>query len=444
MNLLKLFAVVRKELLLLWRDRAGLALLFVMPALLVVIITLVQENVLKVMGESSITILIVDEDDSAAAEEIKTQLADLGNVSLIEEINGNRLTKERAVDLISRGKYQFGVVLPEGLAESINKNAVKVVENILNPDSTAAIDGNDRTKEIELFFDPAVRGGFRKAVLTSLNRVLFTLEIKERLSILAKRIPERISSSAPPSLSLMAPEISSAQLPDFDFQNISEPTFKVEEKFAARSGYEKLPTSVQQNVPAWSLFGIFFIAVPLAGSLLHERDGGTLTRLRSMPVSLSTLIGGKIVAYQMVCFGQFFLIAAIGKYLMPALGTPAFEPGGQYGAMALLVFASSLAAAGYGVLLGSVSRTFEQASMFGPISVVAAAAIGGVMVPVFAMPEFMRKISIVSPLNWGLEGFMDIFVRGGSLADVLPEASLFLAFFMITAAVSLAFLQRKT
>ena len=67
-------------------------------------------------------------------------------------------------------------------------------------------------------------------------------------------------------------------------------------------------------------------------------------------------------------------------------------------------------------------------SMFGAISVVAASAIGGVMVPVYAMPEMMQKISVISPIGWGLGGFLDIFVRGGNVASVAGDVLMLLTF----------------
>ncbi len=101
----KLIAVIYKELLLLWRDKAGLLVLFVMPAFLVVIITLVQENVLKVMGEGNINILFIDKDKDDTGSAIKEQLNGLTNVTLVEGIDGVQLTRQNALDLISSGKY---------------------------------------------------------------------------------------------------------------------------------------------------------------------------------------------------------------------------------------------------------------------------------------------------------------------------------------------------
>ena len=40
-------------------------------------------------------------------------------------------------------------------------------------------------------------------------------------------------------------------------------------------------------------------------------------------------------------------------------------------------------------------------------------AMGRIWVPSYVMPEVMRNISAFSPLNWSLEGFYKLFLRGG-------------------------------
>jgi len=59
------------------------------------------------------------------------------------------------------------------------------------------------------------------------------------------------------------------------------------------------------------------------------------------------------------------------------MGLPAFSMGNQLPAVVLIVLATAMAAIGYGILLGSVVRTFEQAIVLGPTSIVIAAALGG-------------------------------------------------------------------
>ena len=82
-------------------------------------------------------------------------------------------------------------------------------------------------------------------------------------------------------------------------------------------------------------------------------------------------------------------------------------------------------------MLGTIATTQEQAASFGSVSVVILAALGGIWVPVFMMPSIMQMLSRISPLNWGLEGFYDVFLRGGGMTEVLPYVALLLGFFVI-------------
>jgi ABC-2 type transport system permease protein len=127
---------------------------------------------------------------------------------------------------------------------------------------------------------------------------------------------------------------------------------------------------------------------------------------------------------------------AAGSFLLPLLGTSGLEIGSSLGAIVFIALAASLAATGYGLLIGTLAKTYEQASMFGAVSIVIAAALGGIMIPVYVMPRYMQEFSTYSPLAWGLTAFQDIFVRGGSLRTVLPEVSYLLLFFMVSITIS--------
>ena len=67
--------------------------------------------------------------------------------------------------------------------------------------------------------------------------------------------------------------------------------------------------------------------------------------------------------------------------------------------------------------------------MFGAVSVVIAAAMGGIMMPLYVMPRLMQQASILSPLNWGLEAFQTLLVRSGTLADIAPQVVALLTLF---------------
>jgi ABC-type multidrug transport system permease subunit len=91
----------------------------------------------------------------------------------------------------------------------------------------------------------------------------------------------------------------------------------------------------------------------------------------------------------------------------------------------------------------TAARSYEQASMFGAVSVVLAAALGGVMVPVYVMPRPMQAISAFSPLAWGLDGFLEIFVRGGGVGDIVSNVLSLLAFFVFSLATAWVLFRRN-
>jgi ABC-2 type transport system permease protein len=423
----KLFATIAKDLLLLWRDRAGLLVLFVMPAVLVVIITLVQDNVYKLMGETAARVVLVDQDRGELGRQIAVRLR---RVELIDKINGAEIVAEQAVALVAAGDYQACIIIRTGTTARLLARAEAEVGSSLGADPVAS----GPEPELEMLFDPTVMGGFRAAMQNGLALVLLEFEVRTKLATLSRLLPEFLAGEMRKAAGDFAEYV---EVPALALTMSTEPLLKVRAGAAARAGgLVAAPTPVQHNVPAWALFGVFFIVVPMAGSLIKERQEETLARLLTMPVPYAVILAGKVIAYVLVCCGQFTLIFLLGRFVLPLFGVEAFRLGTGLGGGVLVVLAASLAATGYGIMLGTISRTYEQASMFGAISVVAASAIGGVMVPVYAMPAMMQKISVISPIGWGLEAFLDIFVRGGDLGAVLGELSLLLLFAVATVSVA--------
>ncbi|MCR6639305.1 MAG: ABC transporter permease [Sporocytophaga sp.] len=95
----------------------------------------------------------------------------------------------------------------------------------------------------------------------------------------------------------------------------------------------------------------------------------------------------------------------------------------------LAVVSIGMAATGLGVLLGTVFKTHQQSSTFAAVFIVILAAIGGIWIPVFVMPEILRKMSVMSPLGWSMETFNNIFLRGAGVQEILPEVTALTGFF---------------
>lgn len=445
--MLTIWATIIKELLELRRDRAGLLVLLVMPMALVLIVSLVQDNVMQATGEAPIRVLFVDKDRSFLGEAIAGQLKNGSGLDLTTQIKGEPVSEEGAKKAVVKGDFQFAIIIPAGTGAAFKENIRKRAK------STIVIKGKGVprvTKQsgagqagVTVFFDPAVQGAFRKAVTNALHSVVLGIEFQEQAAVLAETFPAELKKAMS---DIMKPFIGAAPspipTPDLSFKMDTAPVLKLTEEVAFNSRLLKRPTAAQQNVPAWALFGMFFIVVPLSGTLIRERQTGAMRRLMTMPVSPLTLLLGKLCAYVLVCLVQFALMLCVGCFVLPLLGTSGLILDHQLLTIAPIALAAALAATGYGIMVGSMAKSYEQASMFGAVSVVIAAALGGIMIPVYVMPRYMQDISYVSPLAWGLNAFQDVFVRGGNLGSVSREIFLLLIFFLVTISVSWLALRR--
>ena len=437
----RLLTSLLKEWRLLVRDRAGLLMLFLMPALLVIVVSVVQMNVLKTMGDDPVALLWVDRDRGEVPRMLREVLAAAEGITVLERIGERTLDEDRALALVAEGDFQACLVIPAGLSAAVQARAEAAARAMLAPAEEAS--EKERPLRIVIHFDPLAGGAYRAALGQSLRRLLAGIETRLKLAAFAEQLPERVAGALAEALGPQMAAGVRQKLAELPLQWEGRPLMALEESAARRGGFTRLPSAVQQNVPAWGLFGMFLIAVPLAGALVRERASGIMIRLQLLPVSFLTLLAGKLAAYGTVCLVQFGLMLLIGRFVMPLFGAAALVVGPAYGAVLAVLLCAALAATAFGLFLGAATRTYEQASMLGAVSVVIAAAIGGVMVPVFAMPPFMRTLSQLSPLAWGLNAFLDLFARGGRLADVWLEAALLLAFAVLMLLAAWSLMQRQ-
>jgi ABC-2 type transport system permease protein len=280
---------------------------------------------------------------------------------------------------------------------------------------------------VQLFFDPAIMAGLRSGITAQLQMALTIIAMEAKLDALDRVLQEGMAGFPVPA----------DLLPQAGSGLLNRPLLSLQEAKGAHRAAGIAPYNpVQQNVPAWALFGMFFTAIPIAGAILQERTSGIWVRLMALPVSPLVFFGGKAFAYLIVCLCQFLIIVLIGTCLFPWFGLPAFAVSMNWAAVLITVLLSGLAACGYGIFLGMACNSYEQASTVGATTVVTAAAIGGVMVPVYAMPQMMQRLSIISPLNWGLTAFHDLILRGYSLTAILDDLGRLLLFFAATAFLS--------
>ena len=426
----RLFATMAKEFLVLGRDRAAVLVLFLMPSLLVIVITLVQENAMAMLGHPVTRILFVDEDGAALGRDAGNLLRAAEGVELVPGPGGGPWSAVEARRAVVRGDYPLCVIVPRGMTAVVRERARKAAEAALSdrPPESGPL---PEAARLTVVFDPAARDAYRGVLTNAVRRIASGLETRLRAEALEELLPGRISAeiagAAGPYLRFLpAGFLQKASAVDVTWTEA--PVLRVRECSAGEGGRSPLPTSTQQNVPAWALFGMFFVVIPVSAALIRERVDGVILRLSIAPAPAWSRLLGTLLAYALVCMAQFFLVFIIGTVLLPRLGAPALDLGRAPGVLILIAVSASLAASGFGILMGTLARTYQQASAFGPLAVVIAGALGGIMVPAYLIPAGLKSVGALTPLAWGQAAFQGLLVRGGGLSLVWPQVVLLLGF----------------
>lgn len=395
------WVLVEKEVRLLLRDGHGLLVLFAMPTLFILIMSLALPDSLNSGGTAALTFLI----DNRNTDELGAQLAsELNTLHGFAGITVQQDTDRASIQAqLADEAYEFAVIVPVDFAARLQ-----------------AWNAPEDAAPVEVLLSPRVTPQTRLLLEMALNQSLHRL---------------RLQTTLLPRLSALG--ISEQHLPK------ATPLLSGEYVFRSAGPQRGTPSAVQQSVPAWLVFGMFFVVIPLATAVLVERQQGSLVRLQVLRVSPWQLLAAKIGPYYLVNQVQMAAMLLIGMYMVPALGGDALNVPHSWLGLGLISSATSLAAIGFALMIATLVRSGMEATTLGGGSNIILAALGGIMVPKFVMPKFMQDVTVISPMSWGLEGFLDVFLRGGSWHEVLPEVTALLTFGALCLAVAAVTFKRQ-
>ncbi len=423
----QILATTWKDLKILLKDAGGLATLFLMPTMFIFVMTLALGGLFSRGGDNPIEILVVNDDTGTIGAQIVEGLQATEGFAVETEWDGAALSRARAEALIADQKRSIAVIIPADFSDTIQNSVFNT-----------PTDETPQKAQIDLVVDPALSSqlvGPVKGTLTGLSQQAL------------------MTGVAPRGIDLFLDQIeqtAGAPLPAEDRESLREQAVRstagggdtgtvveVVQMQPAGMEIEQLPNSVQQNVPGWTLFGVFFISQTLATSLLEEKKVGTFRRLLVAPMSRAALLLGKLTPFLIVNLVQIVLMFAVGVFIMPLVGAPKLELGPHPEALILISLAVSLAATGLGLLIAALAKTAEQIGGIGSLLVVTMAALGGVMVPRYIMPDFMQTIGLISPHAWALTAYQDVLVRGYGVDRILPEVAVLMSFAVVFFGVAL-------
>ena len=376
----QILAIAAKEWRLLLRNPHGLAALFLMPAIFVLVMSFTLKNTLTAKVDLPLAGWVQEDTTAFAAQWAKDWLA---------RHPGPRFESRQALQAALKAReVEAGVVVRAPLVGA---------------------DGRPDSRKLEMWVGNRVQPAAAARLRAELSFSLLQAQAKRAAAVAGPFAGALLESTAGGGDLLAA-----AGGPEVRY------LYEIE------SGRKM--TAVQQSVPAWLIFGMFFVVIPIAGVLIQERNEGTLARLATLGVSPGAVLGGKLLAFIALNWVQLVFMLIVGAWLVPLLGGDALSLDVHPGWFALMVLATSAAAVGMALAIATWTRNFEHAAALGGGLNVVLAAIAGVMVPRVLMPPGLQTVSAWSPMGWALDGMQSVFLGSPAPSDVLPRAALLLAF----------------
>jgi ABC-2 type transport system permease protein len=496
-----------KETRLLLRDPVGIAMLFVMPAVFILVLSATLQGVFSSNMSETLDIVVVNEDRGEAGERILEGLRDAGHFRVTTSLGGKAPTLDEALASLSRRETKIVLHIParttaaarfEGEArlevftdptlsaeftalleaaletcafaatlEQTGERAASMVEGLdaLREANTKLKDATqklaDATSKLRAANDELVEAnGKLIAIIAKMKRALDKVKKLQALAASegiemppgfdmkgAEAMQAEGASMKPPEKAQGAETGEEESLDALDEIELPEevkveeggftaegPAITVRHTWYGTGEIRAVPNSVQQTVPGWTLFALFWICQTIAMGMIQERKSGAYRRLLVSPLGPSQFVAGKVVPFFILNMIQAAVLFGLGVAVLPLLGLPALELREPWG-LALLTAVFSFVSIGFGILVAAFSKTNTVAAVMTAMISVVMAALGGVMVPRFIMPRALQTAALLVPHGWALEGYLDLLVRGARTTDILPHAcvlALFgLGFFMI-------------
>ena len=402
--MIKILYILKKEFLVMGRDVHSLMVLFIMPVAFILIMSLAMRDLFDTHGANQIKILVVNQDNSDPS------IAFIKTLENLRTFSFHHMADSTGIDFIRhkmfQEDYKFALVVEKGFSLIADSN-----------------ESNTARRQMILLVKPSVN----RQTYTILKNTFAASLAKARVAYLIKGQEEMMAHAG------------------IDIEKVMQPTGDlIETRYVSKSKLKfKVPTSVQQSVPAWLVFSMFFVVIPISNTFIAERNYGTLLRLQSMNISTGLLLVGKLLPFFIVNLIQVVLMILVGIYVVPFLGGDALTMGDSYGGLLLITTAVSFCSISFALLVASVAKTTEHATTIGGVFNIILGALGGIMIPKFVMPDFMQTLSVLSPMSWGLDGFLDIFLRNGNILDVMKESLLLFLIGLVMLSTTAIIIKRK-
>ncbi len=197
-------------------------------------------------------------------------------------------------------------------------------------------------------------------------------------------------------------------------------------------GYGEGLTQLQYFAPMVIALGAFVFSLLLSlVNIIEEKRSGTLNLLLLSPQHKIQIILGYMIPFSIVSMIQTSVIIVVSMLLFDV------DFGPQLPSLFIAAIILALTALGLGLFLSTHARTELQAIQFFPLILFPSILLTGIIIPLEAIPDYIRWMSELIPLTHGIKIIQSIVIEQKPI-DVFSTSFLYLVGFMILSIIASA------
>jgi ABC-2 type transport system permease protein len=439
------FLMAAKDLKLISRDWVGMFFIVGFPVLMGVFFGSIMGQ--SSSGSASLSVAVVDEDESEMSAKFIDALTATGNVEV------SRLARDEAKNDVRRGKFVGMIAIPKGYGETAG---------ILWEEGPAIQVGIDPSRRAEAgmlnglimqasgqlmsarFQDPAAlrpfiaeaRAQFESAEdLPLVMRPLLSQMMNSLDDFMASL--EEVQAAETETETETETDEADSNVPQMQLARIESIDVAREiPKDSPRAAMQKVRSAWDISFPQSMMWGVLACAATFAITIVRERKQGTLLRLKVAPITRNQILAGKGFACFVAVVGVVSMMILVGYLLGMRPRNPAF--------LVLATFCTAFCFVGIMMLMSVIGKSEEAVSGAAWGANVIMAMFGGGMIPLAFMPGFLKTLSNISPVKWSILAMEGAIWRGFSLLEMLLPCGVLTVVGLTCLTVGCAVLSRST
>ena len=427
------------------RDRVALGLTFVLPILFFSIFAMIFGGMGRGGGSGPgpakrVRVAVVDEDKTEISARMIEALGKQESLELRTQsyaIEGQPppepYTREEARHLVrTQNRYPVAVVIPDGFGDAFGNfteqgDPVELIYDAANPIAHQMVAGLLQAAAMQAAPEVLLERGV--GTMESFGGFL----TEEQRQVIA-RFKEWMNEEPVPT------ESAGDALANAPSMFADGLVSVVAEDVRAQEAGDKGATQSRSLVAYYAAgIGVMFLLFSMTGaggSLLDEAERGTLERVLSSNVSMTTLLTGNWLFFAMVGMAQIAIMFVWGAAVF---GLELWYPN-QLAGSTLMTVVTALAASAFGIVLATICTSRAQLSGLSTIIILTMSALGGSMVPRFVMPAFMEQTAKFTFNGWALDGYLKVFWYNNPDHSVLQSLGALWLEVLVLSAMTVVFL----